>query len=110
MRVDTEMQAMGEIIVEKKAGRRELIELIKAQGYRCAMTGVTLTPDVAELDHINPVSKGGTHSIDNLQVVHAAVNRMRGAMDLSEFIGWCEKVAEQKVRTGCPYSVPPGTN
>jgi 5-methylcytosine-specific restriction endonuclease McrA len=85
------MSLLGEIIKHerKNAGRKEIRELIEKQCYKCALSGVPLDPDNAELDHIVPVSDGGDHSIDNLQVLHKVVNRMKGAMSNEEFVKWC---------------------
>ena len=82
--------AEGEI---KNATREELRQLIERQGYKCSLTGVELDPRTAELDHVVPVSDGGDHSITNLQVLHKAVNRMKGAMSNDEFVRWCKMVA-----------------
>jgi 5-methylcytosine-specific restriction endonuclease McrA len=70
-----------------------LAQLIKKQEYRCALSGVTLTPDTAALDHILPYSEGGKHTRDNVQWVHEEVNRMKGQMGSREFKEWCRRVA-----------------
>lgn len=85
---------MGTIQKRKKAGRKELRNLIESQQYRCALSGVVLTPDTAELDHKIAVANGGDHSIENLQVVHVDVNRMKSAMGNDEFIRWCKLIAQ----------------
>jgi hypothetical protein len=70
-----------------------LAQLIRKQEYRCALSGVTLTPDTAALDHIVPYSEGGKHTRDNVQWVHEEVNRMKGQMSSREFREWCRRVA-----------------
>lgn len=87
---------MGEVSSDerKTAGRKEVRELIANQDYKCALTGVALDPDTAELDHVVPVTEGGDHSIGNLQVLHKTVNRMKGSMSNDEFIRWCKLVAD----------------
>jgi hypothetical protein len=70
-----------------------LSQLVVRQEYRCALSGVTLTPDTAALDHIVPYSEGGKHTRDNLQWVHEEVNRMKGQMSSREFREWCRRVA-----------------
>lgn len=54
---------------------------------------MALTPDVANLDHIMPIAKGGNNVIENLQVVHCIINRMKGTLTNREFITWCRLVA-----------------
>jgi len=63
------------------------------QEYRCALSGVVLSPDCASLDHIEPLSKGGTHTLDNVQIVHPVVNTLKGEMSQKEFIGWIKLIA-----------------
>ena len=45
-------------------------EILKRDDYRCQMCGVTAKDGATlEIDHITPVSKGGTNDADNLQVL-----------------------------------------
>jgi len=74
------------------ATSRQLRKLIEQQGYRCALTGRELTPDTAFVDHVTPVSRGGSNVIENLQVVHADVNEAKGTMTQEEFIQLCRDV------------------
>lgn len=82
---------------ESDSGRitgKALFRKLAKQQYRCHLSGVLLDVDDASLDHIVPLSRGGTHTIDNIAIVHAAINRMKGTMSEDEFIGWCRKVVE----------------
>jgi hypothetical protein len=74
--------------------------ILVAQGYRCYLTGLELTPETAALDHIIPVSKGG-HPTDarNGGFIHDAVNKMKGSMDLDEFMAWCRRISEAHPRS-----------
>jgi hypothetical protein len=82
---------------ETKAGRgvspRRLMEKFKANQYRCFFTGIELEREDASIDHVQPISKGGKHDESNLELVHSAINRMKGSMTAAEFIEWCVKVA-----------------
>lgn len=69
--------------------------MLEAQEYRCALTGIKLTPKTAGLDHKRPLSKGGEHSRENVHIIDARVNRMKGALDMDEFIALCRLVADQ---------------
>jgi CRISPR/Cas system Type II protein with McrA/HNH and RuvC-like nuclease domain len=75
------------------ATRRQLLQLIRSQDYKCALSGVALEPNDAELDHKIPVAKGGDHSIGNLQVLHKVVNRMKSQMTSEELVRWCRLIA-----------------
>jgi hypothetical protein len=77
----------------KKIDAEFLKRLIEKQEYRCALSGVVLTPDEAELDHTVPFEQGGRHTKANVQWVHKEVNRMKSQMRQVEFVEWCRKVA-----------------
>ena len=79
---------------QNKSLASKLMELITKQEFRCALTGVKITPENAVVDHIEPIANGGDHSIENLQWVHKEVNRMKGSMEQSEFIDICRKVSQ----------------
>jgi 5-methylcytosine-specific restriction endonuclease McrA len=55
-------------------------EILKRDNYRCQMCGVTAKDGATlEIDHIYPVSKGGTNELDNLQVLCRECNAGKGA-------------------------------
>lgn len=61
----------------------------------CSLTGepINLLSDSHyHLDHIYPVSKGGSNNIDNLAIVHETVNRMKHNLTNEELISWCIKI------------------
>jgi 5-methylcytosine-specific restriction endonuclease McrA len=70
-----------------------ITRILDAQSYRCALTGRHLQPEDASLDHIVPVSRGGPHLLENVQVLHTAVNRAKGALTTAEFIALCREVS-----------------
>lgn len=78
---------------DRRITGQHLYYLLKKQQFKCALSGVDLEPEDASLDHIVPFSRGGKHELSNLQIVHAAVNRMKGTLSQEEFIGWCNKIA-----------------
>ena len=70
----------------------ELETLWGTQESQCALTGDPITPETAEADHIVPVARGGTHTIDNIQIVTRQANVAKNTMTNREFIGLCRKV------------------
>ena len=88
--MDTKSKTMG---TRTKASRGQILELLKTQEYRCAVSGQELSPSDAQLDHIIPVSVGGSNLIDNLQIVTSNINKMKGTMSNDEFIAVCKIVA-----------------
>jgi 5-methylcytosine-specific restriction endonuclease McrA len=85
---------VSEVNSSEKVTAKRLRRLIEEQGYRCALTGWKLEPDVAYVDHSTPLSRGGTHAIENLQVLHASVNTAKGTMTTQEFVEMCLAVAD----------------
>jgi len=75
----------------------EIEELVKRQRYRCALSGRQLDPQIASLDHILPVSRGGDNEVRNLQVLHKDVNMAKGSMTTTEFISLCREVASHTI-------------
>lgn len=88
--------------------QRTLRELIKRQEYRCALSGLELTPEATALDHKLPVSRGGSHDLDNVWLVHTDVNRAKGTLTVEEFVAMCERVVAH-YRGYAPASRPQPT-
>lgn len=69
-----------------------ILNQLKRQQYRCALTGRSLTPEIATLDHIVPVSREGRHEPGNIQILDKQVNRAKGTLTNDEFIQLCREV------------------
>jgi 5-methylcytosine-specific restriction endonuclease McrA len=69
-----------------------VLTLIERQDYRCALTGRTLKPGTMSLDHVLPLSQGGAHAIENVQVLEKEVNRAKGVLTNEQFIALCRAV------------------
>ena len=83
--------ALDEALAEFHASRptRDAIspklrfEVFKRDEYRCRICGSSAQDGVQlEVDHIHPVSKGGTNELRNLQTLCKPCNRGKGASDL----------------------------
>lgn len=72
---------------------RDLLGLLGRQQYRCALTGDELTPENTTADHKIPVSRGGSHELDNIALVTAKANAAKGTMTTEEFVALCRRVA-----------------
>jgi hypothetical protein len=71
-----------------------LMTTLVRQDYRCAISGVPITPQTAALDHKVSIADGGEHEIDNVWFVHRDVNAAKGSMSLSAFVEMCARVAK----------------
>jgi len=73
---------------------RDLFKIAKKQKCKCAITGLKLTPETLSVDHIIPISKGGSHTVDNLRLVHKDINHMKNHYDDGYFLEMCKLVAD----------------
>ena len=61
----------------------------------CYLTGRRINlkdPKSYSLDHVIPVSKGGTNELDNLEITCASANFAKADMTLKEFYNLCEEI------------------
>ncbi len=81
---------------------KKIMDLIERQKFRCALSGRELTPETASLDHVTPLSRGGSHELSNLCVVDYQINTAKGTMTVEEFLAMCRDVAScQSHSTSC---------
>jgi len=79
---------------------KDLMRIVEGQAYRCALSGVDLSPRMSSLDHKTPASRGGSNELDNLQVIHPVVNYSKARLNNEEFIAMCHAVARTHQDTG----------
>ncbi len=73
----------------KPKSRSKLEKILYLQAGRCFFCGEPLEGADANIEHLNPRSKGGTNKEDNLVVCHKSLNTIFADMDLKrkfEFI------------------------
>lgn len=70
----------------------------EAAAYECYLCGVPFVDpaDPPEVEHVRPVSRGGTTTVDNLLPAHRSCNRAKGDRPAGEV--WAELAGE---RYGC---------
>lgn len=69
--------------------------LAKKQKLCCPLTGRRLTGETMSIDHIVPISKGGTNDLTNLQFVHVEVNYAKRNLLQENFIQLCHEVVKR---------------
>jgi 5-methylcytosine-specific restriction endonuclease McrA len=52
-------------------------EVFNRDGGRCGICGEQVDPTEFEVDHIVPISRGGTHELSNVQLAHRTCNRKK---------------------------------
>ena len=66
--------------------KEEAVALLESQEYKCEYCGADLLETSYHLDHIVPVSKGGTSYIENITAACPPCNLSKGAKDLDEWL------------------------
>ncbi len=93
--------------INKSITEDDIRMMWEAQDGLCALTGIVLVPNLStnashlstawdepHIDHIVPVSRGGTHELSNLRWVCAAVNLAKRDLLDEEFLDLCRSVVE----------------
>jgi len=78
--------------------RQQLEELLKRQRKQCGLTGRKLQPSNVSLDHIWPLSRGGSATIENCQLVVREANAAKGSLTPDEFLKLCREVLAEDRR------------
>lgn len=76
----------------------EIKEILVKQNYKCAYSGVKITPGIdAQLDHIIARYAGGSDENENLQWVHSTVNRTKSDFSPEDFLNFVKLIYENKI-------------
>ena len=59
--------------------------MLESHGSRCHLCGGIVEPRDLHVDHVVPVSKGGTSALANLRPAHAACNLAKGDQILADY-------------------------
>lgn len=75
---------------------KKVIEKLGGTKVNCYLTGtpIDIEKDDYCLDHIIPVSKGGTNDLSNLGITIPSVNYAKSDLTVDEFISLCKSVLE----------------
>lgn len=71
-----------------------ILEILKIQNNKCALSGIDFVNENYSIDKINP--KMG-YTKDNIQLVIFEVNRMKSDLDLDLFLDLCNKISLYKI-------------
>lgn len=92
--------------MSERTSVKEIRELLNTQGKICALTGDKLTPSNVAADHIIPVSRGGPHTVDNIQLVTIDANRLKSTLTMDELLALCTKVVKYVTKKKCNGTSP----
>jgi len=87
---------MDPLTKNERIGMTDMKDLLNKQGFKCAISGRPLSPDNCSLDHIMPLSRGGTHTLNNAQLVRVEVNHAKGQMTEEELLALCVDICHHK--------------
>lgn len=62
-----------------QAEKVDYAAIIRRDGMRCHICNKRVTSKTLSFDHLIPLSKGGSHTIENIAVAHLKCNVSRGA-------------------------------
>lgn len=71
----------------------ELARLWRKQRGLCVITGIRLTRNNSQLDHVIPIVQGGAGIIENLRWVHRDVNYAKRDLSDQDFFQLCAEVS-----------------
>ena len=74
-----------------------VMDILKKQNYKCAISGLTFYNDKVSIDRIDS-TKGYTK--ENTQVVRHNINIMKNKLGMTEFLELCRIIAENNPRSG----------
>lgn len=77
----------------------DLWKQAKKQKLLCALTGIKLTKETMSVDHIIPMSKGGSNEPQNIRLVDKDVNLARRALTDEQFFALCQNVVNYKEKS-----------
>jgi 5-methylcytosine-specific restriction endonuclease McrA len=81
-----------------KAGKLSPIELwsiAKKQKLICPLTGEKLTSANISVDHIKPISKGGSNDVSNIQLITRRANTIKNDMTYKELLYFCRNIIQR---------------
>lgn len=67
-----------------RTGRVNYKRILERDGYHCYICEDVVTPDQVSFDHKTPLSRGGTHTENNIKVAHKICNFRKGTRLLEE--------------------------
>lgn len=80
---------------------------------KCYISGIPINlddPSAYSLDHIIPISKGGTNDISNCGLASKTANMIKSDLSIDELIEYCKLILNHNEKLVCPPGFEPGIN
>lgn len=74
------------------------MEHCQKQALYCPISGEKLTRENISIDHIIPLTKGGTNAVNNLRFVTLKVNTAKHIMSDIEFVSFCQNIVNKNAQ------------
>lgn len=74
---------------------KDVWKVAKKQKLLCAISGLKLDSQTISIDHILPLSKGGSNATSNIRLLHIQVNRSKLNYSDESFINLCRVIARR---------------
>lgn len=81
---------------EKNVRRKLIITLLARDGNDCWLCGAQMSAGSRTIEHLEPISRGGTNDPANLALAHAACNHQLGDMSLARKLAVRESVRRER--------------
>lgn len=85
-----------------KVTRTALLQLAEWQGFRCPVSGRNLIPTDSAVDYVLPVTRGGSRTMENVQIVHKEVAEGKRNLTSAEYLSLCAEVLNQSAQKTAP--------
>ncbi len=111
-KIDAYIQKRGDAIWQHRRTNRNAIsgtiryEVLKRAHFHCELCGISADERALEVDHINPVAKGGEDGFHNYQALCYVCNASKRDRDDTDFRNQQEKFAHRK--EDCLFCKPEG--
>lgn len=71
-------------------------EIAKRDGWKCYLCGLVLTYSTSTLDHVLPLTRGGSHSLENAKLACDGCNSKKGNRTPEEYLNdLCERLMNE---------------
>lgn len=90
-----------------KLTEKDLLEKF-GNSPKCYLTGVVINlddPSAYSLDHIIPISRGGTNDISNCGLVSKKANLLKNDLTYDELIQFCKLILKNHTENGTPGGI-----